>query len=95
MDRRIDALAEQIGDELVDDEGRPADRDHVSDVVHAVAEDLADARVQDFVPLLVENGARGILRAEGLRRALPDEPAGPVRDAEDRPDAGGVAIARP
>jgi hypothetical protein len=82
-DRRIDGLAERLSEELVDAAGKPADGAHVAEVVQHAAERLADAPIQDFVPLLVENEARDELRHEGLHRTLPDDPTGPLHDPEE------------
>ena len=82
IERRIDSIVERLSDELVHEDGTPADPDHVSEVVHAAAENLADAPIQDFVALLVENEARDVFHDEGLHRALPEDVAGPVHDPD-------------
>jgi hypothetical protein len=69
IDRRIDAIVERLSDELVHEDGTRADPDHIADVVHAAAVILAEAPIQDFVPLLVETEARDVFYDEGLHRA--------------------------
>lgn len=82
IDRRIDAIVERLSEELVHEDGTPADPGHVSDVVHAAAADLAGAPIQDFVPLLVENEVRDVFHDEGLHRALPEDIGSPLHDPE-------------
>jgi hypothetical protein len=62
----LDAIADRLALRLVTTAGQPASHDHVADVVDAAARLLADAPLQQFVPLLVENAARGTLYNEGL-----------------------------
>jgi hypothetical protein len=71
-DTRIQSVADRLSQDLVDESGHPADAAHVADVVMAKAEPLEDAPLQEFVPLLVEHEAAQELRAEGLRRVLPE-----------------------
>jgi hypothetical protein len=87
-DKRLDTLKHQLHDELVDEEGNPADAQDVDDVVTATREHLADAPVQDYVPLLIEHEARDELRRRGLHRMFdPDEaterPSSPDEDDDD------------
>ena len=72
--RRVAQLIERLHDELVDDEGNPAETAAIDAVVTAKAAELSDAPVQEFVPLLVEHQARDELRHQGLHRELGDEP---------------------
>jgi len=89
LDRRLDLVQERLRDDLVDEGGNRAPADEVEAVVADKAEALADAPVQDFVPLLVEHQAREELRHHGLNRTFPDEPQEPVDpgsdDADDTP----------
>jgi hypothetical protein len=88
VDRRIDAVVERLSEELVHEDGTRAESGHVADVVHAIADELTDAPLQDFVPLLVENEARDVLHDEGLHRELPEDLGGPVHDPDAAaPDA--------
>jgi hypothetical protein len=65
----IDSIADRLAHELVTTAGEPVSHDHVVDVVEAAAKPFADAPLQQFVPLLVENAARSQFRREGIRRA--------------------------
>ena len=69
-DSRVEILKRRLREDLIDDQGQPPDPDDVARVVDAKAESLADAPVQEFVPLLVEHQARDELRQQGLRRDL-------------------------
>ena len=71
-DSRVNHVKQRLLDELVDDTGHPADPDDVDRVVDAKAESLADAPVQEFVPLLIEHQARDELRQHGLHREVGD-----------------------
>ena len=62
-----------VQDDLVDEEGRTADPDEIERVVAVTAASLAEAPVQEFVPLLVEHQVRDELRQRGLRRELGEE----------------------
>jgi hypothetical protein len=64
----LDAIADRLALRLVTAAGEPASHDHIVDVVDAAARLLADAPLQQFVPLLVENAARGTLYGEGLHQ---------------------------
>ena len=75
QDKRVENVTAQLENDLVDGDGRPADHEQVAAAVEAAAERLADAPVQDFVPLLVEHDARDQLRDEGLQRDLDDDTA--------------------
>lgn len=68
----IDSIADRLADELVTTTGEPVSHDHVVDVVEAAAKPFADAPLQQFVPLLVENAARNQFRREGICRATAD-----------------------
>lgn len=81
QDKRIETVKERLQDDLVDDQGRPADEDAVNRAVEAAAKPLADAPVQEFAPLLVEHGARDELRQQGLHRDLGDDETAPSGDA--------------
>jgi hypothetical protein len=74
-DQRVHSVKQRLHDELVDANGHPADPNDVDRVVDAKAESLADAPVQEFVPLLIEHQARDELRAHGLHRELGDTEA--------------------
>src|SRR5262245_34112885 len=81
-DKRLESLRRRLQDELVDEEGRPAEPNDVESVVAAKAAGLAEAPVQEFVPLLVEHQARDELRQHGLHRELPEEIPEPAEDNE-------------
>jgi hypothetical protein len=85
-DQRLETLRRRLQDELVDHEGRPPAPSDVESVVAAKAGSLAEAPVQEFVPLLVEHQARDELRRKGLHRELPEEtePANEVSRDEAR-----------
>jgi hypothetical protein len=80
-DKRVEVVKDRLQDDLVDEDGRPAEPEQVERVVEEKAESFADAPVQEFVPLLIEHQARDELRAQGLRRDLGDE------TEEDQPSA--------
>ncbi len=66
MANATNSIADRLTDELVTSAGEHPSHSHVIDVVEAAAEPLADAPLQQFVPLLVENQARQTLHDEGL-----------------------------
>ena len=68
FEMRVYAVKQRLHDELVDHEGVPADPVDVDRVVDAKAASFAEARVQEFVPLLIEHEARDELRQHGLHR---------------------------
>ena len=72
-DRRVEHVKERLHDDLVDDQGHPADAEEIARAVDAAAESLADAPVQEFTPLLVEHQARDALRAHGYHRDLRED----------------------
>ena len=72
-DRRVETVKARLQDELVDEGGRPAEPGDVEEVVDAKAQALADAPVQEFVPLLIEHQARDELRRRGLHRDVVDD----------------------
>lgn len=83
--RRIDSIAERLADEYVTAAGEAPEREHVADVVAQAAEPLADAPVQDFVPLLVENAARDRMHEEGHHVEPSEEDTAPTHvKADDR-----------
>jgi len=85
--RRIDSIAERLADEYVTASGEAPEREHVADVVAKAAEPLADAPVQDFVPLLVENAARDRMHEEGHHVEPSEEDTAPTYvKADDRKD---------
>jgi hypothetical protein len=88
-DKRLDTLKHQLHDELVDEEGNSPETQDVDDVVTAVREHLADAPLQDFVPLLVEHEARDELRRRGLHRKVDTDEGtdGPPSPDEDNNDS--------
>jgi hypothetical protein len=71
-DQRLDTLKRRLNTELVDENGNSPDANDVDAVVVATADHLADAPIQDFVPLLVEHQALDELRRRGLHRELDD-----------------------
>jgi hypothetical protein len=81
--KRIKKLAERLADEYVTETGEAAPADHVGEIVDAVAEPLADAPVQEFVPLLVENAARDRLHAEGLHVEPTEADTAPALHVDD------------
>ena len=93
-DRRIDAVKDRLSSELVDQEGHPADPDQVARAVETAGAELADAPVQEFVPLLVEHDAREELRRQqGLHRELSDVDDGaPPRRADDQDGTKGPVL---
>jgi hypothetical protein len=79
-DLRVQSVEQRLHEDLVDETGCPADPNDVDRAADDSAEILADAPVQEFVPLLIEHQARDELRKHGLRRDLGDdeeEPATP------------------
>ena len=76
---RLDAIAEDLSSRLVDDQGKPPSPDEVKQAVEDKARELADAPVQDFVPLLAEHAARDELLQHGVHPNLEPE-APPVED---------------
>ena len=72
-DQRVEAVKQRLRADLVDERGQPAEPDDVARVVDAKADSLADAPVQEFVPLLIEHQARDELRHQGLHRDVGDE----------------------
>jgi hypothetical protein len=73
-DRRLEDMVSRLEERLINDAGDHADRQHVEAIVARRAQDLAEAPVQDFVPLLTEHGAREDLRNEGFRPLPEPEP---------------------
>jgi hypothetical protein len=71
-DLRVQSVKQRLHDDLVGENGRPADTNDVDRVVDAKAESLAGAPVQEFVPLLIEHQARDELREHGLHRDVAD-----------------------
>jgi hypothetical protein len=65
----MSSIANRLADGLVTTSGEPASQRHVEEIVEATAKSFAGARLQQFVPLLVEHQARDTLRREGMRRA--------------------------
>ena len=90
-DHRIVAVADRLSKELVDEHGAPADPEQVKAAVEAAGAELADAPVQEFVPLLVEHEARQELRQQGLRRVLPEVDNAPARQ-DDLQQPSGPAL---
>jgi hypothetical protein len=72
-DKRVELVKQRLHKELVDEQGRPAERSEVDSVVDAKAASFASAPVQEFVPLLIEHQARDDLRQQGLHRELDDD----------------------
>ena len=69
-DKRVEVMKQRLQEELVDEQGHPAEPDDVASVVEAKAESLSEAPLQEFVPLLIEHQARDELRQHGLHRNL-------------------------
>lgn len=76
-DKRVARVKERLQDELVDEQGNPADQDDVARAVAAAAQPLADAPVQEFTPLLIEHQVRDALREQGFHRDLGDDETHP------------------
>ncbi len=72
-DRRVEPVKERIKADLVDERGNPASPDVIDSIVEAKAASIADASVQEFMPLLVEHEARDELRHRGFHRDLGEE----------------------
>jgi hypothetical protein len=83
-EKRRQAIASQLEERLVDDDGSPPPRERIEAVVEEKAQELADAPVQDYVPLLTEHKARDELMDEGFH---PDPTKGPDDDAPPRDTA--------
>jgi hypothetical protein len=66
---RLDDVSRLLADRLEDEEGNRADPAEVEEVVRAKAEELQDARITEFVPLLTERKATDELRERGLHPA--------------------------
>jgi hypothetical protein len=81
-DERVTAISRRIRAGLVDDHGRHPEVEEVRQVVEETAAELADAPIQDFVPLLTEHQARDALHGAGLR-------LGPPRPSTDEDGDGG------
>ena len=90
-DKRVEIVKQRLHEDLLDEDGRPAAPGDIDRVVDAKAERLAEAPVQEFVPLLIEHQARDELRQHGLHRDLDDDAettasadnAGPVPQPEE------------
>ncbi len=85
QDTRTEVVKQRLQEELVDEQGRPAEPDDVASVVQAKAESLAEAPLQEFVPLLIEHQARDELRQHGLHRDLGDDTSA----GDDQPPPSG------
>jgi hypothetical protein len=83
-DQRLDTLKRRLNTELVDENGNSPDPHDVDAVVVATADHLADAPIQDFVPLLVEHQALDELRRRGLHRELDDETGASDKSSGDQ-----------
>jgi hypothetical protein len=92
---RINSIADRLAEEYVTKSGDNPPRDHVGEVVDAMAEPLADAPVQDYVPLLVENAARDHLHSEGLHMEPAEEDTAPPRHDDAEEDRLVSGFARP
>lgn len=82
QDKRVDQLKQRLEDELVGDDGQPAPAEEIRRVVDDSAEALAEAPIQDFVPILIEHDARAELRRGGLHREFDVEPSGAGGDQD-------------
>jgi hypothetical protein len=84
-DERVEKISERLSEELIDSQGHHPDVAAVRPVVEESAAELADAPIQEFVPLLAEHRARDALHDAGLHldpTAVPD--VDEVDDDEDR-----------
>jgi hypothetical protein len=63
----MSTITERISAGLVDETGSHPDVDTVRPVVEEVAAQVAEAPIQDFVPLITEHRARDVLHDAGLR----------------------------
>jgi hypothetical protein len=82
-DRQIDAVKSRLQGELIDEHGRSADPEQVAQMVERASADMADAPLQEFVPLLIEHEARQQLRQQGLHRDLNDVDQEPPRPGDE------------
>jgi hypothetical protein len=87
-DKRLETVKQRLQNQLVDEQGHPAKPRDIASVVDAKAESLAEAPVQEFIPLLIERQARDELRQHGLCPDLRDETSDPAsaEAAQDQPD---------
>jgi len=89
---RLDDVARLLARRLEDEEGNRADPAEVEEVVRAKAEELQDARITEFVPLLTERKATDELRERGLHPAWKN-PLG-VHQEDDNTEAARQTVAR-
>jgi len=82
-DRRMDDIADRLQARFADADGHHADDDEIDDIVHLKADAFADARLQEFVPLLVEHQASDELRDRGMRPVGPDEASAATPDESE------------
>ena len=92
QDKRVDNVKERLENDLVDDAGQPAGHEQIADAVDSAAERVADAPVQEFVPLLVEHDAREQLREQGLRRELGDDDTGAAHTRQADAERGSIHL---
>jgi hypothetical protein len=82
----MDDIADRLQARFADAEGRHAEDDEIDDIVRLKAEGFADARLQEFVPLLVEHQAADALRDRGVRPVgLYERSAAPPDESEGGP----------
>jgi hypothetical protein len=79
----MDDIANRLQARFADAEGRHAGDDEIDELVHLTAEGFADARLQEFVPLLVEHQASDALRERGMRRVDLDESSSATPDESE------------
>lgn len=80
--KRTETIVDRLRERFIDSEGQPPARETVAGVVEQTAQQLGDANVQDFVPLLIENQASERLRELGMHADLTSD--------DDDPDCGRV-----
>jgi hypothetical protein len=78
---QLDDVSQLLANRLEDEQGNRADLAEVAEVVRAKAQELEDARITEFVPLLTERKARDALRARGLHPRW-ENPLGHNRDGQ-------------
>lgn len=81
--RRMDDIADRLQARFADADGRHAEDDEIGELVHLKAEGFADARLQEFVPLLVEHQAADALRDRGMRPVDSYEPSAATPDESE------------
>ena len=104
--RRMDDIADRLQARFADAAGLHVGDDEIDELVHLKADAFADARLQEFVPLLVEHQASDALRDRGMRPVDLDDPnaqradeagSGPERSDSSATDgdSGGAGTVEP